>query len=157
MAPTRKIGRSLALAGAILVKDWVPALILLLPGLLRFDLPAEEHEPPAVGVVTVKSEPRVVTREPGMYVRVLVEQGINRASIAVPQQAVQFDAAGDSEVFVVGKDNRATVQPIRTGELSDGQWTVLEGLQPGDRVIVDGFQKFAAGDSVKAVPSSDGR
>jgi len=53
---------------------------------------------------------------------------------------------------VLRTDNQAVAQPIRLGRLSDEQWLVLEGLKPGDRVVVEGFQKFASGDVVDPVP-----
>ena len=40
-------------------------------------------------------------------------------------------------------------QAVRTGSIQDGQWFVIDGLKAGDRVVVEGFQKFAAGDKVK--------
>jgi membrane fusion protein (multidrug efflux system) len=86
---------------------------------------------------------------PGMYVRVQIEQGIDSDAIAVPQQAIQRDNGGGSEVFLVTDDNRVAAQDIRTGSQQDGQWIVTEGLKKGDRVVVEGFQKFAAGDKVK--------
>jgi membrane fusion protein, multidrug efflux system len=85
---------------------------------------------------------------PGMYARVLIEQGIDSDAIAVPQQAIRHNAGGGSEVFVVKEDNTVAIQPVRTGALQDGQWTVIDGLKAGDRVVVDGFQKIAAGDPV---------
>ncbi|MBS0221017.1 MAG: efflux RND transporter periplasmic adaptor subunit [Proteobacteria bacterium] len=88
----------------------------------------------------------------GMYVRVLVEQGIDSDSIALPQQAVQRNGAGGSEVFVVRSDNKVALQPVRLGPVQGGQWLVLDGLKPGDRVVVDGFQKFAPGDVVNPQP-----
>jgi membrane fusion protein (multidrug efflux system) len=84
-----------------------------------------------------------------MYVRVLIEQGVDTDAIAVPQQAIQRDAGGGSEVFVVKDDGRVATQPVRTGAVQDGLWLVSEGLKDGDRVIVDGFQKFVPGDKVK--------
>lgn len=89
---------------------------------------------------------------PGMYVRVLIEQGVDTDAIAVPQQAVQRTADGGSEVFVVRADNRIVVQPVRTGAVQNGQWLVNEGLKAGDRVVVEGFQKFVAGDLVSPQP-----
>jgi membrane fusion protein (multidrug efflux system) len=86
---------------------------------------------------------------PGMYVRVRIEQGIDSDAIAVPEQAIQRDAGGGSEVFVVKHDNRVAVQPVRTSSVQDGQRFVTQGLKAGDRVVVEGFQKFAAGDKVK--------
>lgn len=102
------------------------------------------------GQVTLRGEFKNQKREllPGMYVRVLIEQGVDSDALAVPQQAVQRDSNGGSEVFVVKDDNRVAAQPVRIGAQQDGQWLVSEGLKPGDRVVVEGFQKFAAGDTV---------
>ena len=41
------------------------------------------------------------------------------------------------------------MQPVRTGSVQDGIWFVTDGLKAGDKVVVEGFQKFAAGDRVK--------
>jgi membrane fusion protein (multidrug efflux system) len=103
------------------------------------------------GQVTLRGEFPNPKREllPGMYVRVLIEQGIDTDAIAVPQQAIQRNGGGGSEVFVVKDDNRVAVQAVRTGSVQDGQWFVTDGLKSGDRVVVEGFQKFAAGDKVK--------
>ena len=101
------------------------------------------------GQVTLRGEFDNPKREllPGMYVR--IEQGIDSDAIAVPQQAIQRNAGGGSEVFVVKDDNSVARQPVRTGAVQDGQWLVTDGLKAGDRVVVEGFQKFAAGDKVK--------
>lgn len=103
------------------------------------------------GQVTLRGEFPNPKREllPGMYVRVRIEQGIDSDAIAVPQQAIQRNGGGGSEVFVVKDDNRVAVQPVRTGAVQDGFWFVTEGLKAGDKVVVEGFQKFAAGDKVK--------
>ena len=89
---------------------------------------------------------------PGMYVRVRIEQGIDSDAVAIPGQAVQRNGGGGSEVYVVKDDGRVAVQPIRTGSIQDGRWLVLDGLKSGDKVVVEGFQKFAAGDKVQARP-----
>jgi membrane fusion protein (multidrug efflux system) len=83
-----------------------------------------------------------------MYVRVLIEQGVDKDALAVPQQAIQRNGNGESEVFVVKADNHVAVQAVRTGSQQNGHWLINEGLKPGDRVIVEGFQKFTAGDKV---------
>jgi len=103
------------------------------------------------GQVTLRGEFANPKREllPGMYVRVRIEQGIDSDAIAVPQQAVQRNSGGGSEVFIVKDDNRVAPQPIRTGAVQDGQWLVTDGLKAGDKVVVEGFQKFVAGDKVK--------
>jgi membrane fusion protein (multidrug efflux system) len=104
------------------------------------------------GQVTLRGEFHNPKREllPGMYVRVRIDQGIDSDAIAVPQQAIQRNGGGASEVFVVKDDNRVAVQPVRTGSVQDGVWFVTDGLKAGDKVVVEGFQKFAAGDRVKS-------
>jgi membrane fusion protein (multidrug efflux system) len=103
------------------------------------------------GQVTLRGQFSNPNREllPGMYVRVLIEQGIDTDAIAVPQQAIQRDAGGGSGVFVVKDDGRIATQAVRIGTVQDGLWLVSDGLKAGDRVVVDGFQKFAPGDKVK--------
>jgi membrane fusion protein (multidrug efflux system) len=102
------------------------------------------------GQVTLRGEFKNNKREllPGMYVRVLIEQGVDKDALAVPQQAIQRNGNGESEVFVVKADNHVAVQAVRTGSQQNGQWLINEGLKSGDRVIVEGFQKFTAGDKV---------
>ncbi len=115
--------------------------------LLFSDAKVDAH----TGQVTLRGEFPNSRREllPGMYVRVLIEQGIDTDAIAVPQQAIQRNGGGGSEVFVLKDDNRVAIQAVRTGSVQDGQWFVTEGLKPGDKVVVEGFQKFAAGDKVR--------
>jgi len=119
-----------------------------IPGKLLF---SEAKVEANTGQVTLRGEFANPKREllPGMYVRVRIEQGIDSDAIAIPQQAVQRNSGGSSEVFIVKDDNRVAPQPIRTGAVQDGQWLVTEGLKAGDRVVVEGFQKFVAGDKVK--------
>jgi membrane fusion protein (multidrug efflux system) len=105
---------------------------------------------PGTGQVTLRGEfpnPNL-TLLPGMYVRVQIVQGIDPHALAVPQQAIRRNNAGSSEVFVVRDGNRASLVPVRLGHAIDDRWLILDGVKPGDRVIVDGFQKFADGDVV---------
>jgi membrane fusion protein (multidrug efflux system) len=125
-----------------------------LPGRLLFsDAKVDAY----TGQVTLRAEFDNPNREllPGMYVRVRIEQGIDADAIAVPEQAVQRNSAGGSEVFVVKADNRVAVQAVRLGPQQEGQWMVLDGLKPGERVVVEGFQKFAAGDAVVPVNAGE--
>src|SRR5262245_41380622 len=105
---------------------------------------------PTTGQVTLRGEFANPEREllPGMYVRVQIEQGIDPDALAVPQQAVRRNDASDSEVFVLRDGDRAAAQPVRLGRAAEGYWVVLDGVKPGDRVVVEGFQKFVHGDAV---------
>src|SRR5256714_11445950 len=120
----------------------------LLPGKLLF---SDARVDTQTGQVTLRGEFPNPKREllPGMYVRVQIEQGIDSDAIAVPQQAIQRNSGGGSEVYVVKDDGHVAVQPVRTGAVQDGVWFVTEGLKTGDTVVVDGFQKFTPGDKVR--------
>jgi membrane fusion protein (multidrug efflux system) len=108
---------------------------------------------PTSGQVTLRAEvpnPQGVLL-PGMYVRVRIEQAEAANGILLPQQAVQRGAAGDS-VMVVAPDGKISPRPIKVGTAVNGQWLVLEGLQPGEMVMADGFQKLRGNAPVKPVP-----
>ncbi|MBB3811016.1 efflux RND transporter periplasmic adaptor subunit [Pseudochelatococcus contaminans] len=87
---------------------------------------------------------------PGMYVRVQVEQGIENAAIAVPQQAIQRDTGGQALIYVVDDESKIAVRPVKTGRIIGGRWVISEGLNSGDRVVVEGFQKVRPGAPVAA-------
>ena len=102
------------------------------------------------GQVTLRGQFPNPHREllPGMYVRVLIEQGIDSDAIAVPQQAIQRDAGGGSEVFVVKDDDTVEARPVTLGPLDEGLRVIREGLKGEDRVIVDGLQRARPGTKV---------
>lgn len=88
---------------------------------------------------------------PGMYVRVQIQQGVEKNAIAVPQQAVQRNAGGQSLVYVVSADNKVEFRTITLGRTVGNRWQVTSGLKPDEKVIVEGFQKIGPGAPV--VPS----
>lgn len=102
---------------------------------------------PTTGQVTLRGEFPNPKGDllPGMYVRVRIEQGIEKNAIAVPQQAVQRDSAGASLVYLVDAKNTAQMRKVVTGRVIDNRWVISEGLKPGDKVIVEGFQKIRPG------------
>lgn len=89
---------------------------------------------------------------PGLYVRVLIEQGVRQNALAVPKQAVQRDASGNARLFVVSTDNKAEIRQVATGRVSGDRWIIEDGLAPGDKVIVEGFQKIGPGAPVAPQP-----
>ena len=98
---------------------------------------------PSSGQITLRAEvpnPNGVLL-PGMYVRARLEQAAFNAAMLLPQQAVQRSAQGDS-VKVVAADGSVSTRTVKIGSAKDEQWVVLEGLQPGEQVVADGFQKL---------------
>ncbi|MBB4198971.1 membrane fusion protein (multidrug efflux system) [Rhodoblastus sphagnicola] len=94
---------------------------------------------------------------PGAYVRVQIEEGVRANTITLARQAIQRNNAGGAEVFVVNDQGRAVLQPVRLGRTLGEQVVVEEGLHPGNRVVVEGFQKFMSGGRVDPRPVSLGR
>jgi len=78
---------------------------------------------------------------PGLYVRATINQGIDPHGILAPQQGVSHNEKGEPTALVVDQKNIARLRVLKTGRAIDGQWQVLEGLKPGDRIIVEGLQK----------------
>ena len=62
----------------------------------------------------------------------------------MPQRAVT-EIQGKYMVAVVGADNKADMRPVKTGERVDSLWVILEGLNPGERVVAAGIQKVRPG------------
>lgn len=89
---------------------------------------------------------------PGQYVRVRLSQAEVPAGILLPQQAVTRTNQGDT-VLVIGPGSKPVPRPVKIGSAQGNKWLVLDGLKPGEQVIVDGFQKMMVpGAPVKAVP-----
>ncbi len=85
---------------------------------------------------------------PGMYVRVLLDQGVQKGAFAVPQQAIQRDAGGQSQLYIVGKDNVVDLRTVTIGRTIGSRSVVEQGLNSGDRVVVEGVQKIRPGSTV---------
>ncbi|HET9642503.1 MAG TPA: efflux RND transporter periplasmic adaptor subunit, partial [Burkholderiaceae bacterium] len=107
---------------------------------------------PTSGQVTLRAEvPNVDgTLLPGLYVRGRLPQYAVDQAMLVPQQAVTRSAQADT-LMVVGPENKPVPRTVKIGGAQGTQWVVLEGLKPGERVIVDGFQKMRPGAPVKPV------
>jgi membrane fusion protein (multidrug efflux system) len=88
---------------------------------------------------------------PGMFVRGRIAQTEVDNAVLLPQQAVQRSTAGDG-VMVVGANGQAAQRAVKLGGAEGANWVVLDGLKPGEQVIVDGFQKMRPGVPVKPVP-----
>ena len=81
---------------------------------------------------------------PGMFVRVRLHQAQADNAILLPQQAVTRSTQGDV-ALVVGADGSFQPRPIKIGQAQGNNWVVLEGLQAGEKVIVEGFTRLRPG------------
>ncbi|MCV2892868.1 efflux RND transporter periplasmic adaptor subunit [Lentibacter sp. XHP0401] len=85
---------------------------------------------------------------PGMYVQVDMPQGVVKDAILVPQQAVTRDRRGEPTALVVNEENVVEQRKLTVLRDHGEDWVVTAGVSAGDRIIVAGLQKTAAGATV---------
>jgi membrane fusion protein, multidrug efflux system len=84
---------------------------------------------------------------PGQYARVRVAVSVSNGALLVPQSAVR-DTQGLLQVGIVGPDDTVSLRTVQAGERVGSLWIVERGLEPGQRVIVEGLEKVKSGDKV---------
>ncbi|MEM5318118.1 efflux RND transporter periplasmic adaptor subunit [Paraburkholderia sp. JHI869] len=120
------------------------------PGVLDFtDLVVD----PSTGTQVLRARFNNASRIllPGQFVRGRIVIGTIPNGLAVPARAVQFDNSGASLSLVAG-DGTVVRRNVVLGPQEAGQWVVKDGLEPGERVIVDGWQRVQPGQRVDAQP-----
>jgi len=132
----------------LLLEDGTP---YPLPGELKF---SEVTVDPSTGSVILRAVFPNPQQEllPGMFVRAVVTEGVNEEAVLVPQRGVTRDPAGNAVVMLVGEEETVEPRIIKVARTAGDTWLVSEGLQAGDRVIVEGIQRARPGMQVKAVP-----
>ena len=89
---------------------------------------------------------------PGMFVRTVVEEGVNEQAILVPQQAVSRTPRGYPFALIVDAEGKVQQRMLSLDRAIGDAWLASSGLAPGERVVVEGMQKVKPGASVKVVP-----
>ena len=97
---------------------------------------------------------------PGMYVRAVLQSGIDDTAILVPQQGVTRNQQGQATTLLLNTAGMVEQRIITTSDTVGNQWLVTSGLKTGDRVIVEGLQKVKPGQPAvvaKAAPVAAGK
>lgn len=119
-------------------------------GRISFSDPSFSQETGSFLVRAVLPNPKKDLR-PGMFVTAKVHVGTRPDAIVIPQLAVQQGSNGHL-VYVVKQDGTAEVRPVVVGDYQGEKNIVItNGLQAGDRVIVEGALKVAPGKPVTVV------
>lgn len=123
------------------------------PGVLQF---AESVVDMNTGSVTVRA--RFPNPEgwllPGMYVRAEFAPVQARDAILAPQQGISRDSKGNATALVISEDSKAELRTVVTERTVGDKWLVSKGLQPGDRLIVEGLGRIQPGQAVRPVAVS---
>ncbi len=88
---------------------------------------------------------------PGLFARVRAVTSTKRGALLVPQRAIT-ELQGRYQLAVVGPENKVEIRPVKVAERVDKLWVIEEGVQPGERVVVEGLQKVKAGITVNPKP-----
>jgi membrane fusion protein (multidrug efflux system) len=143
-----KKGASAQAPVRLLLEDGTP---YPLTGSLKFSEVTVDQSTGSVTLRAVFPNPKQ-TLLPGMFVRAVLEEGINENAILIPQRGVTRNPSGAAMVMVVGAGEKVEPLPIKVVRTVGDSWLVSEGLKPGDRVILEGIQRARPGTQVKAVP-----
>lgn len=94
---------------------------------------------------------------PGMYARVLIEEGSIENALLVPQRAVMSDAGGSHFVLALKKPGASSAEQdaghlftvvkkdVELERPHGSRWLVRSGLEPGELIVVEGLQKAMPG------------
>jgi len=121
------------------------------PGSLKFSEVTVEESTGSITLRAVFPNPKQVLL-PGMFVRAVLEEGVDDQAILVPQRGVTRNPAGNALVMVVGPEDKVEQRLVKVARTIGDSWLVSEGLKAGDRVILEGIQKAKPGSPVKVVP-----
>ena len=86
--------------------------------------------------------------KPGMFLQAAIDTDTN-PGLAVPIEALLPQSGNQAIAFVVQPDNTVKAQKVTMGEiLSEQKVEIIEGLQPGDRIVLEGAAYLKDGDRV---------
>ncbi len=91
---------------------------------------------------------------PGMYVRAVVDEGMQPHGVLAPQEGIQHDPRGNATALVVGAGGKVEERQVDITRAVGNRWLIDSGLAAGDRLIVSGVQKVQPGMAVQAIEAS---
>jgi membrane fusion protein (multidrug efflux system) len=97
------------------------------------------------------SNPGNVLR-PGQYSRIRAATSVRKDALLVPQRAVQ-ELQGEFNLALVGPDNKIAFRTVKAGDRIGSYWVIDQGLNPTDRVVVEGLQDIKTGQTVDPKPA----
>ena len=121
------------------------------PGEVYFVAPQVELSTRTALVKARLANPGLKLR-PGMFANLDITVQTREKAVVIPEVALVLN--GDrTSVFVVDAESKAQMRPVKTGLRLTGRVEILEGLRPGEKVIVEGIQKVPPGAKVILAPA----
>jgi membrane fusion protein (multidrug efflux system) len=94
-------------------------------------------------------EDRQALLRPGEIATFEVDVGEPREVAVLPERAVEV-RMGRAQVFLI-RDDRAVARDVVLGEVREGRAEIVSGLEPGDRVVVEGVERVVDGEPVRVI------
>lgn len=109
---------------------------------------------PTTGTIALKAhfDNEPMTLFPNQFVNTRLHLDTVQDAVLIPSAAVQYGAPG-TYVYIVDKEQKAQLRIIREGPSSGQLTAVMEGLQPGEQVVLEGIDRLRAGAQVEIVPA----
>jgi membrane fusion protein (multidrug efflux system) len=109
---------------------------------------------PSTGSVTLRAEFPNPDAEllPGMFVRATIVTRVVPDALLVPQRGVSRDSRGNATALIVDAEGLVQLRQLTVARTVDSTWLATSGIEPGDRVVVEGLQFARVGQPARAVP-----
>jgi len=91
---------------------------------------------------------------PGQFVRIRLGEPKPESKILISERAIGTDQ-DKKYVYVVGADNKVAYRPVELGRAAEGARIVNSGLEPGEKIVVNGLQRIRSGALVDPQPEND--
>ncbi|MFZ2652075.1 MAG: efflux RND transporter periplasmic adaptor subunit, partial [Burkholderiaceae bacterium] len=90
---------------------------------------------------------------PGQYVMARMTLRSIKDAVVVPQSALILGASQQRSLYVVDEGNTAQLRPVQL-RYGFGEFAVVEGVKPGERIVTDGKQNLRPGTAVREAGSA---
>lgn len=106
----------------------------------------------ATGTLKLKAEFANQNEElfPNQFVNVRLNVAVQNAAVTIPQDAVQYGAQG-TYVYMVDDNNKAQIRVLKLGAVDNGLVAVEEGLNAGDKVVLEGLDRLRPDREVEVI------
>ena len=92
--------------------------------------------------------------EPGMYANTALQLARVASVVTIPVEALVLNAQQQETVYLLGADNRVHIRAVQAGLQGTKLAEIKSGLNPGDRVILGGQDKYREDEEVSPIPAS---
>lgn len=108
------------------------------------------------GTIRLKGEVANAAQQlwPGQYVNVRLTLRTLQEAAVLPVAAL-IQRGQERLVYVVGADWKAELRPVQV-RYAAGEFAAVEGVKPGERVVVEGKQNLRPGTAVREAPAAPG-